>query len=99
LAALRLRSSRPSRTSPCVRCTRTAPMPLGVQSPVEVVVVGGEVEEAVAGVVEEDDALLAELLRREGLVDHGADRVAGLGGRHLSLGGGETHGSLGHIAL
>ena len=39
------------------------------QAAVEVVVVGGEVEEAVAGVVEEDHALLAGLLGRERLVD------------------------------
>src|SRR5262245_28737291 len=43
----------------------------GVQTVVEVVVVGLEVEEAVARVVEQDDPGLALLLGGQGLVDDG----------------------------
>ena len=73
---------------------------LAVDEPaVEEVVVGREVEQAVAGVVEEDHALLARLLGRERLVDRGADGVTGLGRRDLALGAGELHRGLERLAL
>ena len=60
------------------------------QAAVEEVVVGGQVEEAVAGVVEQDHPLLAGLLGREGLVDRGTDRVTGLRCGDLPLGAWRT---------
>ena len=60
------------------------------QAAVEVVVVGGEVEVAVTGVVEQDDLLLAGLLGGQRLVDGGPDGVGGLGGGDLALGSRRT---------
>src|SRR5262245_39117996 len=51
------------------------------QTTVEVIVVGREVEQAVAAVVEQDHPLLPALLGRQRLVDDGPDRVPGLRGR------------------
>src|SRR6476646_348708 len=73
---------------------------LGVdEAVVEEVVVRGEIQEAVAGVVEQDHPLLAGLLARERLVDRGADRVAGLGRRDLPFGVREGHRRLERLAL
>src|SRR3990170_980852 len=55
----------------------------------EVLVVGGEVEVAVAAEVEEDDAPIARLAGGKRLVDGGADGVGGLGGGEDALRAGE----------
>src|SRR3954463_14709275 len=72
---------------------------LCVQAIVEVVVVGLEVEQAVARVVEEDHPFGALLLGGEGLVDHGADGVAGLGRRDRALDACPLHGGFEDLAL
>src|SRR2546423_1521812 len=56
-----------------------------IQAIVQVVVVGAEVEEAVAGVVEQDHALGAFFLGGQGLVDHGPDGMRRLRCRDGSL--------------
>src|SRR5437763_8791926 len=56
-----------------------------VQAIVQVVVVGGEVEEAVARVVEEDHPLGALFLGGQGLVEDGPHGMGGLGGRDGAL--------------
>ena len=61
----------------------------GVEAVVQEVVVGLQVEEAVARVAEQDDRLGALLLGLQGLVDGGPDGVAGLGCRDRALGAGE----------
>src|SRR3990170_2779362 len=60
----------------------------------EVLVVGGHVEVAVAGEVEEDRFLLAALFARERLVDRHADGVVRLGRRQDALGARELHARL-----
>ena len=52
-----------------------------------------------AGVVEQDDLLASRLLGRQGLVDDGADGVAGLGRRDRALGAGELDGGVEHLSL
>src|SRR5207237_48528 len=69
------------------------------QATVIEVVVGLQVEKAVARVVEEDHALLARLLRRERFVDNRPDRVAGLGGGDLPLGASELRRRFDRLAL
>src|SRR5262249_59306437 len=69
------------------------------QAAVEEVVVRREVEEAVTGEVEEDDALLARLLGGQRLVDHRADGVTRLRGRELALGVGELDRRVERLAL
>src|SRR4051812_25112475 len=63
------------------------------------VVVGGEVEEAMTAVVEEDHALLAGLLGRERLVDGRPDGVRRLRRREPALDPGEELGRFEHLAL
>src|SRR5205085_4519163 len=63
-----------------------------VQPVVGVVVVGGEVEQAVAGVGEEDHPLGALFLGQEGLVDSGPDGVGRLRRGDGPLDPGELHG-------
>src|SRR5207245_1365266 len=63
---------------------------------VEEGVVGGEVEQAVAGVVEQDDPLLPSLLGRQRLVDRPPDGMGRLGGGDRALAAGELHCGLEH---
>src|SRR3954464_10810216 len=62
-----------------------------LETPRQVGVVGGEVEVAVAAQATRDHPLLARLLGRLRLVEHGRDRVGGLGRRDDPLGAGEAH--------
>ena len=57
-----------------------------LEAAVEVALVGGQVEVAVAAQVEQDDPRLAGLLGRERLVDRDPDRVGRLGRRQDALG-------------
>ena len=66
---------------------------------VEVALVRGQVEVAVAAQVEQDDPGLAGFLRRERLVDGDADRVGRLGRRQDALGPGELDAGLEARAL
>src|SRR5687767_8074301 len=66
---------------------------------VQVGVVGAEVEQAVAGVVEQDDPLLPRFLGRQRFVDGGPDGVRGLRGGDRPLGAGELGGGFEHLAL
>src|SRR5690606_2130262 len=92
-------SSARSRTrSPPRAAADPSPLLVG-EAAVQVVVVGGEVEEAVAAEVEQDHPLLARLLRGERLVDRGPDGVRRLRRRDLALGAGELHGRLEHLPL
>src|SRR5215216_5117675 len=65
----------------------------------QVVLVGLEVEVAVAAEVEDDRLGAALLLAAQGLVDHGPDRVRRLRGREDALGPGELHRRLEDLGL
>src|SRR5829696_412677 len=67
--------------------------------PRQVVLVGLEVEVAVAAEVEDDRLGPALLLAPQGLVDHGLDGVGRLGGGEDALGAGELHGRLEDLGL
>src|SRR5215207_1845378 len=69
------------------------------QIPRQVVLVGLEVEVAVAAEVEDDRLGTALLLAAQGLVDHGPDGVGRLGGREDALGAGELHRRLEDLGL
>src|SRR5581483_10635013 len=86
-------------TSPTVKRRRMRSGLRVCQPAVQVVVVRAQIEEAVTGVVEEDHALLARLLRRERLVDRGAHGVARLRGGQLALRVGELDRGLERLAL
>src|SRR4029450_13173547 len=65
----------------------------------QVVLVGLEVEVAVAAEVEDDRLGAALLLAAQGLVDHGPDGVGRLWGREDALGAGELHRRLEDLRL
>src|ERR687897_2939677 len=67
--------------------------------PRQVVLVGLEVEVAVAAEVEDDRLGTALLLAAQRLVDHGPDGVGRLGGREDALGAGELHRRLEDLGL
>src|SRR5215211_6053706 len=67
--------------------------------PRQVILVGLEVEVAVAAEVEDDRLRAALLLAAQGLVDHGPDGVGRLGGGEDALGAGELHRRLEDLGL
>ena len=70
-----------------------------LEAVVQVVVVGGHVEVAVAGQVEQDHLLVAGLVGPLGRVDRALDGVRGLGRRDDALGAGERDRRGEHVVL